>query len=178
MLGTGEVDVGITCGITLPQNGMTHEIFCAELLLVALRPDHRLSGKASVSLADLAGDTLGVTRASLFPAWTLSQRQALERAGVSPETVDLEDTDIAARRWQAQADVDWIMLIGSLAAGHDPATLKAVRPQQLVPFVLQWAPERAWNAAVVDFVDLALTVEPPPGWATGPGSVSAQTRSR
>lgn len=106
MLVAGEIDVGITCGITLAQHGIVHESFCAEPLLVALRPEHPLATEPAVGLTDLAGDTLGMSRDSLFPAWTLSQRQALARTGIEPRIVDLDDTDIAARRWQDQRDVD------------------------------------------------------------------------
>lgn len=167
-LDAGEIDVGVTCGITLAKPGTSHEIFCAERLLVALRPTHRLAADDSVDLTDLAEDALGITRDSLFPAWTLSQHQALAESGLSPPTYALVDTDIASRRWQEQSDVDWIMLISSFAAGHDPDTVKLVEPEQFVPFVLQWSPERATTPAVVNFVEMALTIDPPPGWATGP----------
>jgi DNA-binding transcriptional LysR family regulator len=172
ILEAGEIDVAMTCGITLATPGIRHEIFCAEPLLVALRPDHRFAGETTVELADLADDALGMPRDSLFPAWALSQRQALAKAAVTPPMTDLDDTDISARRWQDQGDIDWIMLIGSLATGHDVDTIKPVRPEVLVPFVLQWAPDHAPSAAVADFVDLALSVDPPPGWSKGPAHVT------
>jgi DNA-binding transcriptional LysR family regulator len=168
LLETGEIDVGITCGITLARPGVRHAIFCGEQLLVAVRPSHRLASATSISLGDLAGDTLGLTRDSLFPAWALSQRQAVAKAGIEPPSLELDDIDIGAHRWQEQSDVDWIMLIGSFAAGHDPATIKPTEPAMSVPFVLQWAPERASSAAVVNFVDMALSIDPPPTWSTGP----------
>lgn len=177
MLVAGEIDVGITCGITLAQHGIVHESFCAEPLLVALRPEHPLAAAPAVELADLADDTLGMPRDSLFPAWTMSQRQALARTGIEPRIVELDDTDIAARRWQDQRDVDWIMLIGSFADGHDPGTLKSVASDLVVPFVLQWSPDGASSAAVGDFVEMALSVDLPPGWVPGPahrGSVGAR----
>ncbi len=52
--------------------------------------------------------------------------------------------------------------------GIQPVTVKPVRPELLVPFVLQWAPDRASSAAAADFVEMALDIRPPPGWSTGP----------
>jgi hypothetical protein len=68
-------------------------------LLVGLRPDHRLAGRDTVALADLARDILGISPASLFPAWALCERQALETAGISPPVIDLAGTDLAAAGW-------------------------------------------------------------------------------
>lgn len=170
LLAAGEIDVGITCGLTLPPAGITHTTVCAEPMLVAMRATHRLAGADTVDLAELADDTLGMTRDSLFPAWALSQQQALAKAGIAPPTIELDDTDIAARRWQEQGDLDWIMLIGSFVAGHDPATIKTVAPALAVPFVLHWAPERASSAAA-EFVEMVLSLEPPPGWIRGSGAV-------
>ena len=42
-------------------------------------------------------------------------------------------------------------------------------PVQLVPYTLQWNPDRAHSAAVARFVHLALTADLPPGWLTQPG---------
>jgi len=62
-------------------------------------PAHRLAGQAAVALTDLAHDVLGTTPADLFPGRALSQRQALEQAGIRPPTIDLADTDLTATRW-------------------------------------------------------------------------------
>ena len=56
---------------------METQVFASEPLLVGLRPDHRLAAAAAVDLRDLAGERLGTTAPSLFPAWTASQREAL-----------------------------------------------------------------------------------------------------
>jgi hypothetical protein len=91
-------------------------------------------------------------RESLFPAWALSQQQALEQAGVHPPSIDLEDTDLAATRWLHQPRVGWIMLIPSLAGAHTATVIKPVEHQQLMPFTLQWSPDRAQITAVARFV--------------------------
>jgi DNA-binding transcriptional LysR family regulator len=151
------------------REGVVSEVFCAEPLLVGLRPDHRLADRESVSLADLAHDVLGSTRENLYPAWALSQRQALETADVRPTSVDLEDTDLSAARWLDQPVVDWIMLIASLTSSHGATVIKPVEPLQPVPFTLLWMPDRARSAAVARFVHTALTTDLPPGWLTQPG---------
>jgi LysR substrate binding domain len=156
------------CGLIPAPDGIANEAFCAEPLLVGLRPEHRLAGQAAVALADLTHDVLGTTPADLFPGWALSQRQALEQAGISPPTIDLADTDLTATRWAEQQDIEWILLIPSLAAAHTTTVIRPTSPAQLVPFTLQWNPNRAHTMAVARFVHAALTAELPPGWHTQP----------
>jgi hypothetical protein len=103
----------------------------------------------------------------LFPAWALSERQALETAGINPPTIDLADTDLAAVRWAERPEVDWILLIPSLAA-HTQTMIRPVASGQLVPFTLQWNPSRAYTMAVSRFVQAALTAELPARWRTLP----------
>jgi DNA-binding transcriptional LysR family regulator len=173
----GDIDVAITCGVLPEPPGVVGEVFAAEPLLAGLRPGHRLADRASVSLAELAQDVLGRPRESLFPAWALSQQQALEQAGVHPPSVELEDTDLAATRWLDQPDAGWIMLISSLAKAHTATVIKPVEPLQPVPFTLQWNPDRAQTTAVTRFVHTALTADPPPGWLTQPGHLRHHTRT-
>jgi DNA-binding transcriptional LysR family regulator len=165
---SGRIDVAITCGLIPAPEGTANEVFCAEPLLVGLRPEHRLAARPAVALADLAHDVLGNTPADLFPAWALAQRQALETAGISPPSADLTDADLAATRWADQPGVDWILLIPSLAAAHTRTVVLPVEPPQLVPFTLQWNPSRAQTMAVARFVHATLTVELPDGWRTLP----------
>jgi DNA-binding transcriptional LysR family regulator len=165
---SGGIDVAITCGLIPAPEGTANEVFCAEPLLVGLRPGHRLADRAAVSLADLAHDVLGTAAADLFPAWALSQRQALEAANITPPSADLTDTDLAATHWADQPGVDWILLIPSLAAAHSQTVVVPVEPTQLVPYTLQWNPSRAATMAVARFVHTALTAELPDGWLTLP----------
>jgi DNA-binding transcriptional LysR family regulator len=165
---SGRIDVAITCGLIPAPEGIANEVFCAEPLLVGLRPDHRLADRDAVALKDLTHDVLGTTAADLFPAWALSQRQALDQAGISPPAIELTDTDLTATRWADQQDVEWILLIPSLAAAHTTTVIRPVDPGQLVPFTLQWNPNRAHTMAVARFVHAALIAEPPPGWRTQP----------
>jgi DNA-binding transcriptional LysR family regulator len=164
----GAVDVAITCGVLAERDGVANEVFCTQPLLVGLRPVHRLAGEPAVPLSGLAHDVLGATTESLFPAWALVQRQALDAAGIAPPQVPLAATDLAAVRWTDQPELDWILLIGSLAAGHADTVIRPVDPPYDVPFTLQWNPTRAHSPAVARFVAHTLTTAPPPGWATGP----------
>jgi DNA-binding transcriptional LysR family regulator len=144
-------------------------VFCGEPLQVGLRRTHPRARAHAVELRELAGQVLGVTDSALFPAWTLSQRQSLEVAGVDPPTVTLASTDLAARHWADQAEVDWILLMPSLSALHDTTAVVPVTPAQLVPFTLQWCPDRAETAAVGRFVEFVLGSSLPPGWHALPG---------
>lgn len=162
----GGLDLAITCGLVPDPPGIISEVFCAEPLMVGLRPDHPLAGQDAIDLAQLSSETLGMHNEALFPAWTLALRQALEAAGVTPPTVELADADLSACRWAAQAEVDWILTTRAVAGSDMPTPLLAVSPAHLVPYTLQWCPIRAANAAVGRFVHLALSVDVPPGWLT------------
>ena len=165
---TGGVDVALTCGPVPEPAGIATEVFCAEPLVVGLRPGHHLAGRDTIALPDLANEVLGTAPEALFPAWALTQHQALATAGIAPPTVELADTDLAAIRWADQPGIDWILLIPSLAATHTQTVIRPVAPCQLVPFTLQWNPSRAHTQAVARFVRFALTADLPPGWHTQP----------
>jgi DNA-binding transcriptional LysR family regulator len=165
----GGIDVAITCGPVPETGGVATEVFCAEPLAVGLRPGHRLAGRDAIALSELAHEVLGTAPEALFPAWALAQRQALGTAGVTPPTRELADTDLAAVRWADQREIDWILLIPSLAAVHTQTVIRPVAPRQLVPFTLQWNPGRAHTMAVARFVHCALAADLPPGWHTQPG---------
>ena len=165
----GSVDVAMTCGVVATPPGVVNEIFCGEPLLVGLRPDHRLAGRADVALADLAKERLGVPDPDLFPAWALAQQQSLQQAGVSPPTAVLHATDLAATAWTGQSEVDWILMTASIAPDAARTMSLPVTPAQCIPYTLQWNPERAQTAAIARFVHFALTVDVPAGWSTQPG---------
>jgi DNA-binding transcriptional LysR family regulator len=166
---SGQIDVAVTCGRIPGPYGVVNVAFCAEPLLVGLRPGHRLAGQDSVRLADLAQDVLGRTREHIFPAWATCQRQALEAVAVNPPSVPLEDADLSAARWLDQPGIDWIMLIGSLTSTHIATVIKPVTPARPAPFTLQWNPGRVRIPAVSRFVRAVLTADPPPGFVTQPG---------
>ena len=105
---TGDIDVAVTCGLVPEPAGIASEVFCAEPLLVGLRPGHRLASRDAIALSELGHEVLGTAPQALFPAWALTQRQALEAAGIAPSAIELADTDLAAIRWADQPDIDWI----------------------------------------------------------------------
>ena len=162
-------DVAVTIGLLPEVPGVVGEVFCAEPLLVGLRPDHRLADHETVRLVDLARSVLGAPQAELFPAWALSQEQALEAAGVAPPTARLEASDLAASGWSEQRDVDWVLLTESLSGSHRDTVVRPVDPPQHVPYTLLWSPERARSAAVARFVHFVLGSPLPAGWVTRPG---------
>ena len=86
-LSEGTADVAITCARVPDAPGVVNTVFCSEPLLVGVRPEHRLANHAEVALADLAREPLGVPSESLFPAWTLAQRQALDSVDFTAPTV-------------------------------------------------------------------------------------------
>ena len=165
---TGDIDVALTCGPVSEPAGIATEVFCAEPLVVGLRPSHRLASRDTIALSDLAHEVLGTAPEALFPAWALAERQALDTAGIAPPAIELADTDLAAIRWASQRDIDWILLIPSLAAAHTQTVIRPVAPRQLVPFTLQWNPSRVHTMAVARFVHCTLAADLPPGWYTQP----------
>lgn len=157
------VDVAITCGPVPATMGVVSTVFCGEPWLVGLRPDHRLASRDAVTLADLRDETLGMHSETLFPAWTVAQKQLLRAAGLCPAIVELADTDLSAWKWPAQSDVDWILTTASVAVADCTVAIRPITPQQVVPFMLHWAPGRASNPAVGRFVRLTLDGEVPSG---------------
>jgi DNA-binding transcriptional LysR family regulator len=165
----GTIDVAITIGLVPDSPGVVSAVFCAEPLLVGLRAGHRMAHQDTIVLADLAEAVLGVPNADLFPAWALSQQQALHVAGITPPTVCLEATDLAASGWTEQETVEWVLLTGSLTRSHRDTVIRPAQPAQLVPYTLQWSPDLARTAAVARLVHLILDSPPPTGWAVQPG---------
>lgn len=163
------IDVAITIGLLPDAPSVVSEVFCGEPLLVGLRSGHRLADREAVALSDLAQSVLGAPDVELFPAWALSQEQALRAVGITPPTVRLEASDLAASAWTQQQDVDWVLLIGSLSSSHRDTLIRPVEPPQFVPYTLQWSPERAQTAAIAKFVYFVLTHPLPTGWVTRPG---------
>jgi DNA-binding transcriptional LysR family regulator len=161
----GRVDVAITCGVVPDPPGVIGKVFCGEPLLVSIRANHLLAQRDSIALPDLAGETRGIHSSNLFPEWTMAHLQALEAAGVLPPTVELAETDLFARRWAMQPDVDWILTTGSMIAPEATTPIRPVSPAQVVPYTLQWNPARAATPAVGRFVHSALSVDVPPGWS-------------
>lgn len=163
-LAEGEVDVAVTCGIVPdPPNGVS-EVICGEPLLVSIRADHPLAERDSVTLTDLAEQTLGIQSEALFPAWVLAQRQALETACISPRTVELADNHVAAATWPSQPEIDWILTTRSIVQPEMAAVVRPVTFPRLVPYTLQWRPERTPSAAVTRFVGMTREAIPP-GWS-------------
>lgn len=167
-LADGAIDVAITCARLPDTEGVDNVIFCSEPLLVGLRPGHRMTDREVVTLADLAGEPLGLPSDALFPAWALAQRQALDEAGVRPPTVLLDATDLSASGWTSQPDATWIFLTASLGLPRN-TTARPISPALRVPYTVQWYPARAQTAAVARFVKLVLTCEVPAGWRSEPG---------
>jgi DNA-binding transcriptional LysR family regulator len=161
-----EVDVAITCGLVPDPPGVVSEVFCGEPLKVSVRFGHRYANRETVTLADLAGETLGAPSEALFPAWALAQRQILENAGASFRTIEISGSDVSASKWPSEAGVDFILTIGSLADPDMAAAVLPLTPTLYVPYMLQWAPERVRNAAVARFVRVAVESAVPAGWVS------------
>ena len=164
-LSDGTVDVGITCGRLDDVPSMSTRVFCAQPLLVGLRPGHPLTGESAIPLSALADQVRGTTTETLFPAWSLAQQQALQEAGIKPPTVQLDAPDLVAARWMEQPEVDWIMLIGSLTEGHVDTVIRPVTPRLDVPFTVRWRRSRVRTPAVARVVEHVLTTPPAPGFS-------------
>jgi hypothetical protein len=72
-------------------------------------------------------------------------------------------------------NVDWILITPSLVGSHRDDVIKPLRPEVLVPYTLQWNPDRAQTPAVARFVHTAPTVDPPAGWSRQPGHLRHAT---
>ena len=79
----GDIDVAVTCGIIDEPDGVVSEVFCAERLLVGLRPGHRLARRESVSLADpaVARFVHAALTADPPPGWLTQPGHLRQQAG-------------------------------------------------------------------------------------------------
>jgi DNA-binding transcriptional LysR family regulator len=160
----GSVDAALTCGeLGLAEPGIATAGLGSERLLVGLRPGDPLAAETSIELQRLAGRTLGMHPADLFPAWHAVQRQILADAEIAPPVTELGDPDLTARRWTHQPEIEWIMLVGSLLAGHD-RTIARPAGGHAVPFTLSWRAQPAPRPAVRRFVDSCRNAGLPDGW--------------
>jgi DNA-binding transcriptional LysR family regulator len=177
-IASGAVDVGLTCGLVRETPGISAVTFCAEPLLVGLRSEHPLANCEGVDVRKLEGAVLGTPAADLFPAWALAVDQALADLHLVPPRRELADNDLAATRWHQQPEIDWVLLIASLASDHHASVVRAAVPAYNVPFTLHWKPEGTNAGAVGRFVRLVLEREPPPGWLMETGHRHHASRSR
>lgn len=163
-LQAGALDVALTCGGlgTAAQSITTAEIG-SEPLLIGLRPDHRLGTETSIDLQRLGEHTLGMHPAHLFPAWHAAQRQILADADLTPPIAELSDTDLTARSWTNQPEVEWIMLTGSLLTGHENTLVRAA-DGHAIPFTLSWAADPPPRPSVRRFIESSLKTQLPTGW--------------
>lgn len=163
-LQAGTIDVVLTCGdLGIPGAAITTVEIGAEPLLVGLRPGHDLANEATVDLQRLGDRTLGLYPAPLFPAWVAVQRRILADADLAPPIVELGDTDLSARLWAQQQEVEWVMLVGSLLTGHeDTVTLPA--EGRVVPFTLSWPADQVLRPVVQRFIDVSRQTDLPKGW--------------
>ena len=175
----GTIDLALTCG---PLGVDSAELVTAEIgsepLLVGLRTGDRLAGEQRVELTLLAGRTLGMHPKHLFPAWHAAEQAILRAASVRPPTAELRDTDLSARAWARQPEIDWIMLIGSLLADQDDTVILPVAAHA-VPFTLSWSVDGWRRGAVRRFVECSQQAGLPDGWlAPAPHSQISSAQAR
>lgn len=163
-LRAGTVDAALTCGdLGIADPDITSVEICAERLLIGLRAGHTLAASESIDLHQLSTQTLGMHPAHLFPAWHAVQQQILDAANVAPPIVEIDDTDLTARRWMLQPEIEWVLLIASLLAG-DEATVVVPAREYTVPFTLSWHATPTIRPVLKRFVDSCLGAVPPEGW--------------
>jgi DNA-binding transcriptional LysR family regulator len=82
---SGSIDVAITCGLIPAPEGIANEVFCAELLLVGLRPGHRLAGQDTVALTTWPTMfSVPRRRTCSPPGRAASSRPSTQRASARP----------------------------------------------------------------------------------------------
>jgi DNA-binding transcriptional LysR family regulator len=78
---SGGIDVALTCGLVPEPAGIATEVFCAEPLVIGLRPGHRLAGRDAIALSELRHEVLGTAPEGLSrPGRWLSARPSPPRA--------------------------------------------------------------------------------------------------
>ena len=162
-LRAGTIDAALTCGdLGLTDPTITTTAIGSERRLIGLRGGHALTAEPDIDLHRLKDRRLGMHPAHLFPAWHAVQRQILAAAELAPPVTELDDTDLTARRWTHQPEIEWIMLIGSLLAGHEQTVTRPANGHT-VPFTLSWR-ACSLRPAVRRFIDSSLNAELPAEW--------------
>ena len=175
---SGAVDVALTCGeLGTGDPAVATAPVGAERLLVGLRHGHPLASADEIDIRELGDRVLGLHPAHLFPAWRRVQHQVLREAGIDPPIVELDDTDLNARMWARQPEIEWIMLIGSFLAGHE-TTVTCRATGCAIPFTLSWLDRSSLRPVVRRFVESSLHAEPPAGWLAPAISEDRRTSPR
>jgi DNA-binding transcriptional LysR family regulator len=165
-LAAGEVDIAITCSRVADEARRFETVeIGSEPLLVGLREDHPQAAAETVDLHSLAAQTLGIHPRRLFPAWHASQLVALAEAKIDPPKVDFTDTDLAAAGWTDQAEVDWILLLGSFGRPNPSTAVRPVSPARHIPFTMSWLNYRSELPSIKRFAEIVLRDGRPEGWA-------------
>jgi hypothetical protein len=105
--------------------------------------------------------------ARLFPAWHAAQHQVLADANLTPPVAELDDTDLTARSWTHQPEIEWIMLISSLLTGHENF-IAVPANGRTIPFTLSWAAPPPKESGVRSFIESSLEAELPATWLPPP----------
>ncbi len=113
----GTIDVGITRSFSEPsaQPGITATLLLEERLVAALRPDHRLAAKATLSLADLRGEPLVIYARDLSGGFTDELFRLLRAAGVEP-TIAQDVREVSTLFGLVAAGVGLTVIAESLCA--------------------------------------------------------------
>jgi DNA-binding transcriptional LysR family regulator len=161
---SGAVDVALTCGgLGADEESVTSAEVGSEQLLAGLRPGHALAEADEIEIEKLGDMVLGLHPAHLFPAWHAAAQQILIDARLDPPIVELADTDLSTRMWSSQDEIEWVMLIGSLLAGHRSTLTRPVAGYS-IPFTLSWLERSSLRPVVRRFVESSLLAELPAGW--------------
>ena len=167
-LQAGTIDVALTCGdLGIDNPNITTAEIGSEQLLIGLRRGDPYADEASIDLHRLSDRTLGMHNAHLFPAWHAVQHQILADANLTPPVAELDDTDLTARAWTHQPEIEWIMLISSLLAGHEDS-IAVPATGRTIPFTLSWAAHPPKQSGIGLFIESSLEAELPAAWLPPP----------
>jgi DNA-binding transcriptional LysR family regulator len=151
----GRLDLALVfCPAPGATDGLQTALAREEPVVLHVRDDHRLAGRAAVALDELAGETLFVAGGADSPGYTAEVLALCRDAGLEPATIPDPYPDLGV---QAVRDGLGVILYVATAFGPslEGSTLVPVAPPVTLPFVLAWR-AGARSAAL----DAVLTATP------------------
>jgi DNA-binding transcriptional LysR family regulator len=172
----GELDIGLALHPE-PMTGLRTEILRVEPLAAQLSKRHRLADAKSISLADLAHETLLLFPRELAPAYYDRIMETCKRAGFRPHVRSFAKPPVNAMLAR---------LLGARELGLSPASfafhsaqaepgvvaVKIVNPQILAEWSILWF-ERAQSAAMAQFLDSARRCATEKDWLFPPDTAAS-----
>jgi DNA-binding transcriptional LysR family regulator len=134
----GRLDLAVTfCADADHADGLQMLLLRDEPAVVHLPDDHRLAGRTSVTLADLADETILIAASPASSGFTKVVTAAFAEAGITPHTLADPYPDLGQQAVRERLGVV-IYARSAFPADLDGSVFVRIEPRMTVPFHLVW----------------------------------------